>query len=280
MQRPRCSGRRRGQRGHSGSCFCFPAETPGVGGFPHNAKRQQRNGTPQPSPFIRHPPPVRRAAENELKLEKARDLTGEANAEETPEPGGAAEPSDSRQLLGPGPPRPHLARRPGGAAPPAERGLGRWRGPLPPPPHLVEARCGGGRARHIPRRAGGRREGGPSPVRGPSAAPQCRHYRPATDTERRRRRRTGNSRENRSAADLPSMAPARRAPSAPAAMLGAARPPCLALPQPQESLVLRYFPGSFSFSPHSSAGSTCRVGPVAFCMQSPGCWCKPRAWQC
>ncbi|XP_053806454.1 brain acid soluble protein 1-like [Vidua chalybeata] len=97
---------------------------------------------------------------------------------------------------------------------------------------------------------GGRREGGPSPVRGPSAAAQRRHYRPATDTERRRRRLIGNSRENRPTADLPSMAPSRRAPSAPAAILGAARPP---------------FPPSAAGEPRSP---------------SSGCWCKARTWQC
>ncbi|XP_053841090.1 brain acid soluble protein 1-like [Vidua macroura] len=219
-------------------------QTPGIGGFPHNAKRQQRNGAPQPSPFTRHPP-VRQAAESKLKLETERHLTGEADAAETPEPGAAAEPNDSRQLLGPGPPRPHLARRPGGAAPPAERGLGRRREPLPLPPHLVDARCASGKSRHIPRR-----EGGPSPVRGPSAAAQRRHYRPATDTKRRRRRLIGNSRENRPTADLPSMAPSRRAPSAPAAILGAARPP---------------FPPSAAGVPRSP---------------SSGCWCKARTWQC
>lgn len=185
------------------------AETPGISGFPHNAKRQQRNGALQPSPFARHPP-VRQAAENKLKLEKERDLTGEADAAETPEPGGAAEPSDSRQLLGPGPPRPHLARRPGGAAPPAERGLGRRRGPFPPPPHLVDARCAGGRSRHIPRRAGGGRA-----ARARCAARQRPLSAAITGPQLTRSGGGGGAsgtlaRAGSPAADLPSMAPGSR----------------------------------------------------------------------
>lgn len=48
-----------------------------------------------------------------------------------------------------------------------------------------------------------------------------------------------------------------------------------ALPQPRESLALRYFPRSFSFSPHSSTGSTCRVSPLEFYMQRLGVGARP-----
>lgn len=223
-----------------GSVSASPQKHPRSAVSPTTRKDNSEREHPNPLSFIRHPP-IRRAAENKLKLE--RDLTGEA---ETPEPGGAAEPSDSRQLLGPGPPRPHLARRPGGAAPPSERGLGRRRGPLPPPPHLVDARCAGGRSRHIPRRAGGRRA-----ARARRAAPQRALSAAITGPQLTRSGGGGAAPENLARTGPPPTFPAWRRPA------GATRRPppswvrrgCPALPQPRQSLVLQYFPRSFSFSP-------------------------------
>lgn len=112
-----------------------------------------------------------------------------------------ARPADSRRTA-----RPRSGTRP--AAPP---GLGRSRRPA----HLVAAvpRRPPPGSRGIPRkqreRCSSRARLRSPPTRAPSAAPARRHYRPATDTERRRRRRgagrerPAKSRENRRAATSP-----------------------------------------------------------------------------
>lgn len=88
----------------------------------------------------------------------------------------------------------------------------------------------------------------------PSAAPARRHYRPTTDTERRRprqrrrgagRERGAKSREKRAAADLPNMAASRRCPRLTPAGghvgCGAASPPRPA-PPPQRAAAERVSP--------------------------------------